>query len=174
MRREQNRFFKTSVHTHTQLSTCTRGGYPSIQPEVFPDALRPWANHLSFRRKVGWGENCRNGHWHHQKLKHTSFFIYRNPLVVCMSSGEQVFSLPHFQVLSTWRTFGTERRVTKRYHEKITLVKSGWHLLQTGINWKPPGMVQTFNELFFWWVLDKNNHALSSVDKVLLKLKCLP
>lgn len=31
-------------------------------------------------------------------------------------------------------------------------------------------MVQTFTEvLFFWRVLDKNNHAQSSVDKVLLK-----
>lgn len=76
----------------------------------YPQAL---SKPLFLQKKVGLGQSCRNGHWKHKKLKYTYFSLQRNLLVVCTSSGEQVLAPPHFQMLSTSRTLGRERRDQK-------------------------------------------------------------
>lgn len=151
--------------------TCTSGGYQSIQPEssLIPSGLEP----TTFPSEEG-GSGSELQKWALTSPESSNILIfpYTETCWLCVQVvGNRFWHLLIFrcsQLQEHWeeREERPKHTTKKLYHQW----RVGWHLLWTGISQKPPGMVQTFTELFsFWRVLDKNNHAQSSVDKVLLK-----
>lgn len=60
------------------------------------------------------------------------FFLQRNPLTVRTSSGEHVLSLPHFQMLSTSRTLGKEKR-DQKIPQRNFIISEEW--LASATDW---------------------------------------